>query len=515
MTGWGRAFYGAAFGSVLTLLIHPASRPVMLAYWYQPSSLVERASNAYTYQGSAVLPAPKRLEDASLWVQMGADRTRRAARPDTGELKSLLRVVDAAALAEPENAFWKQMSAVYLRDSGKYAQARAMWIAASKCRSWNDYQSSRLVLIRRLLETQSGIRMSWQAALAFCQRSIEPALEIATFSRWVLTGVKAEKPADLELRMATLNNAALLVEGSRSIAVGQIGTQIFDIGCGIQVAAQTSRRDRYKARYALKSQFQKVMGSDMADASEKLLRSNEAWSVLTSTDPAIENPPEVIGYSALTGSLPGTFMILGMIGLAIYGVGWTARFWPANAGLRTAVLSVAAVILGIGAYLAVDLPLLGILVALSVVFQSLTPTLGDRRQLKRLGSLFEFAVTVFAITIIAVLGMLFFGSTAAGASALAFFGVPPEYLFGSTILTGIGIIIFCLMLVVPPTWAITHRVNTAQVVRLMFQRLGSILAAVCLALAIILTPTMLLMDRGLSEKMDKLLENEPLYYVHP
>lgn len=515
MTGWGRAFYGAAIGSILTLIAHPASRPLILGLWCQPAELVTKAKSSYALEGQPSLPRPQTLEQASLWVQSGADRIPLGVKPTPAEVSSLLRIVRAASDLEPENAFWRQMEVVYLRDQDNLPQARRVWLRSSTCLSWNDYQSNRLISLQQALQSNAHSKMSWQALLAFYQRSTGPAVEILSAARWLLSAARKDNRENLELRLATVRNATLMTDGSRSIQVGRVGSHIFDLACDVEPSQLMRVSDRYRARYALKERIRKVLGTAGADAMELLIRRDDGWGVLTSTDPANDNPSEVRDLSGLTGSLPGAFFGLGLVGLFLFGIGSLARFWPSKPPIRLAMLLFIAIGLGILAYAAVRLPLVGVLVALAVTFQAISPVEGDRRQLKRLGSLFELAVTVFAVALIAVLGMLFVGSIAPGASSLLLLGVPQEYLFGSTILLGIVIVIMCLMLVVPPAWAITHRVSTSQVIRLMFQRLGALLAAVCLTTAVLATPIMMLVDRGLSEKMDKLLANEPLYYVHP
>ncbi len=515
MTGLGRALYGAAIGSLLTLIAHPASRPVILSLWLQPATVIGPATRAYAQSELPSLPTPHSLDDASLWVQSGADRGRNGIRTTPAEINSLLKVVRAASEVDQENAYWLQMAAVYLHELGRSDEARKSWMLAARCRTWNDYQSTRLVELRRGLEKSCGTKMSWQSVMTFYQRSVDPANAIDTFARWLLQGKGLSKSGDLQVRLATIENASLMVDGSRSIAVGMRGSLIFDQGCGVGGANSVTRAARYRARYAFKAAIQKNLGTIEAERAEVLLRHIEAWNALTSTDPAVENPREVLLGSALTGSVPGMFFGLGLLGLALYLVGWLAGYWPRSPIVRLAVLLSAALLLGGLAYLKMGLPIIGLLVVISISFQAFTPVEGDRRQLKRLGSLFEIAVTVFAIVLTSVVGLLLVGEIAAGASTLLYLGVPNEYLFGSTTLEGIAVIILCLLLVIPPAWAVSHRVSTAQVIRLMFKRLGTILAAGSLCLAIVLTPISLMLDRGLSEKMDKLLENEPLYYVQP
>jgi len=515
MSGWSRAFFGAALGSLITLIIHPISRPVVLGYWNQPSSLVLQAPNRYVSGESNSLPQPRSLEDASTWVQAGSDRQVSGQRRTREELAALLKIVDAAAHAEPENAFWRQISAVYLRELGRNEAAKKIWFGAQGCKSWNDYQSNRLVRLQNWLGESSRIRLSWQSNLAYLQRSAASVREIESFSRWLLSSAGMNLAPDLLLRLSVLRNSSLLIDGSRAISVGRVGEEMFDLACNIKPGGAASRKERYDSRYLFKSKVQEILGDAAAEEVEAKLRHAEAWSVFTSTDPAIQNPLEVLDLSSMTGALPGTLLMIGLCGAVLYLVGTVAVLWPARPSVKVPVLSLIAISLGWASAALVKLPMVGLLVVMAVLFQIVTPVEADRRRLKSLGTLFELAVTVFAVSLIVVLGIYFFGDIAPGASTLLLIGVPPEYLFGSSILAGIAIVILCLVLVVPPTWALSHRVQTSQVIRLMFQRLGSILVGVCIPAAIVLTPIMLMLDRGLTDKMDKLLENEPLYYVNP
>src|SRR5687768_5479598 len=146
MSPAGRAFIGAILGALLTLAIHPASRPFVLgaAGRVTPSAVVDTVD----MKSTSVEP-PRDLLGASLWLQLGLERLESDVALSPGELRSLLSVADAAIERERQNAFWHQGKAVLLLRDGKRAEAEQAWERAAVADYWRDYQTERLQVAQK------------------------------------------------------------------------------------------------------------------------------------------------------------------------------------------------------------------------------------------------------------------------------------------------------------------------------------------------------------------------------
>ena len=110
---------GALAGAVATLVIHPISRRYVLTPFLDLGPSAQLARSEWLPRNLQVLPAPADTVNASLWMQSGAEilATSRSISPKN--LSRLIEVARAAALGEPENAYWQQMDTVFLWYSGR------------------------------------------------------------------------------------------------------------------------------------------------------------------------------------------------------------------------------------------------------------------------------------------------------------------------------------------------------------------------------------------------------------
>ena len=153
MTPFGRAVIGALMGAVVTLCIHPVSRPYMLGLGMRESP---EALSLCVDSNSKRLPAPKTLDEASLWMQLAASRIRNLERLTPKERTTLLAIADVASKQDLPNAFWHQMKSMVYDEGGDHRSAIRCWLDASKCIQWNDYQTRRLAKARESLVDLTG-----------------------------------------------------------------------------------------------------------------------------------------------------------------------------------------------------------------------------------------------------------------------------------------------------------------------------------------------------------------------
>src|SRR5687768_16391347 len=93
MTLWSRAIIGALVGAVVTLLIHPSSRPYLAGPFVESSALIEqRQYSALPSSFPESLPEPNDEISASLWIHVGAEQLRNRSDMTPLQLEGLVKV---------------------------------------------------------------------------------------------------------------------------------------------------------------------------------------------------------------------------------------------------------------------------------------------------------------------------------------------------------------------------------------------------------------------------------------
>src|SRR5438874_1396133 len=98
MTASARAFLGATLGALLTLFIHPVSRPFLTNLFVRatPSELA-----AQLYQRSKRLPEPTDLSTSALWLHTAADRILAGKPLRLSECDSVISIAARCAKQDP------------------------------------------------------------------------------------------------------------------------------------------------------------------------------------------------------------------------------------------------------------------------------------------------------------------------------------------------------------------------------------------------------------------------------
>src|SRR3954464_6249668 len=103
--GW-RAFYGAAIGALIVLLLHGASRPFLLTSLLHWGPSKAFSSSKLLLENYPVLASPTTPLEASLWMQAGAEKLRNKLPIQKSEFDQLVTVADRAADLDRDNAYW-------------------------------------------------------------------------------------------------------------------------------------------------------------------------------------------------------------------------------------------------------------------------------------------------------------------------------------------------------------------------------------------------------------------------
>src|SRR5687767_14361237 len=162
---------GALIGAILTLAIHPISRRYVLTPFLEIGRSEAMSQTLWLPRNLDVLPVPRDMLIASVWMQTGAEMLVAGRAMSPGDLTRLIEVAEASAKGDPDNAFWPQIGAVFHLKAGNKERAIQQWLRASHATRWNDYQSHRLQRVKQDLQAVDGGPMSWHIAAAYSQRS--------------------------------------------------------------------------------------------------------------------------------------------------------------------------------------------------------------------------------------------------------------------------------------------------------------------------------------------------------
>lgn len=515
MTRGGRGLLGAAVGSLIALMAHPASRPYVLVPLRDTDAFVRYYQRAYTYEGAKKLPRPDTLEKCSLWLQSAAERSVARVKLTKPEVENTLAVAQMAAKSDPNNAFWKQIAAVYLNDLGRKRESEQMWAKAARCNLWNDYQSDRLMNLRSRMAQDLGAYQAWEYAFVYYQRSNSPILQIENFSRALLAECDLQSLRSLNLRYNTLMNGVLARKGSKSIASGLIAARIVEFASHPKgLVKVASPRRLYVARSQLRNAFQNAGLTAFAERTDREYRENDGWVALVVSEESEENPINLLWMGVFAATIPAAFLFIGVLGTGFFVVGLgVQRISPNVKSLPLAGMAMIGTVLGIAAYAFTGLVLLSLAVAMSVVFLSYSPVHERKRPPENLGPLWQLTLLSFATLLSIVFGLMIIGATPAGYTSLNILGVPHEFLGPSHVLGALVTILISMVLLVPPAWSVAQRIATMTVLGMTLKRLGVYLITVGLGLAVLTAPLGVYLDRSVSETYGKLASNEPLHYL--
>lgn len=513
MTRAGRAFLGAAVGALLTLAIHPLSRTFMLG------PLLPKRLDTVTRcldSSASTLPPPRSLNDASLWVNVGAEGLREKGL-DTRELNTLAEITRVAGIKDTDNAFWPQMRAVFLSANGRMEEAQAEWRRAANLGKWDDRQTVRLKTARDRIVNRTGGRQAWQLGFVYYERSEAAATLIEEFGRSLVSKLDTTSPRSVALRYSTMLNGHVLQNGSRSIRVGLHGGNLVELASYPADMARTRSPKRLWAAMTQLTGLMRARGDE--DKSRRAFRAyqdNEAWQTMTH----MENPDENTRTACFVSIFSSTINASLLAGLLIGGLCFVVgRFWESKVGDEPRFDARYVVLCGwsIGALVGLlgHSWVAGCATGLIVLFVVTGPNHSRPDPPEELGPLYSFMLfsvgASFVLTLSCVLAGLGIGARALAPSVggvAPFIGDPTSYM-------GVTGIILSLLCIIAPAWAVVHRYGTPKLFARTLRRFGSILSISCVTISVVIGPLSVYVDRRCEEFLMKVVENEPIYYLYP
>jgi len=506
-----RAVVGAAAGAILTLLIHPVSRSFITAIFHRESA----ANLTVMMEGrQRRLEPPSDLIQASVWIQVAAEKLEVQQGLEAKEYGTLTKILDQACKRDPDNAFWFQMRAVILNAMARPTAARQAWTRASRAAVWNDYQTTRLFQCERRIAERTGADQAWQTAYVYYARSHATPRMIERFSRTIVGKADFDSDAGLDARVATILNGNLLCLGARTIADGALGLRMIDIAAYPEEMAGISKPKRlYLGRNLIVTNLRNRGRDDEARTAQRIFQHSDGWDAMTQTQDPDENARTLAWLSILTASVPSLTMLFAAIGGFGYVIGLGVEQLTGSHGrLSPAPVAMCASALAAVVFALTLFPLAAAAAMLCLLFLTVGPKRHRRTSVEDLGPFFAFAVFMVAVIFTLVLGLYLIDGTTAATAVLPMAGVPDIY-GGGTAFVGLALVVFGVLFLIAPSWALVHRVPTPQVLSLALRKWGAFMGVGCLVLAVLLGPLSIYADRKIGDRLTKIVGNEPVYYL--
>ncbi|AIE87114.1 hypothetical protein [Fimbriimonas ginsengisoli] len=511
MTTAARACLGALLGALLTLVLHPVSRPFLLAtFQHVTPSRLERCIDA----NAVTPPVPQDLKGASLWLELASERIVDRATLSPREVATLIQIAEHAEALEPQNAYWSQQKAVYLDLAGRNDEAKRAWERASRATFWNDYQTDRIIASRKKLAELVGAQQAWQLAYVYHERSDAPSILMERFARTQLGRVGLETPADLRMRYLSLLNGSIMVSGAKSIAIGVHGANVIELVAYPKSLMHDPSPSRlWAGQNAFLNQLAKTHMQAEGIRARAIFRQIEGWRALTQYQEPQELIQELSAGAVVSATFTSAATFAAVVGAVCWLVGWgITRRVGARPKLSPFFVVVAALLLALlGISLTHDL-WAGLVGALAGAFLLVGPSHARNNRPEDLGPLFAFLIIVIAAMCGLAVGAYATSRSVAGVALFPSLSVPTDY-YNTPLLLGLAAIFFSLLLVAVPLWSLVQRLSTAHVLGLALRKLGAYLAIGATVLGIFLGPVAVYMDRSFSQTLNELVLNEPVYYI--
>jgi hypothetical protein len=536
--------FGAALGGLLTLAIHPVSRP----YLTEALDHKKPLKPSYLQAIEAKVPPPTDVVSAGAWMQVAAEKLVNHVPLSAKELQTLLAIDHEADGCEPDNAFWPQMEAVLLNEMHQPKEAELAWIRASNRTVWNDQQTPRLLETQQKISHDFGWNEGWTYGFVYFGRSDAAAAVIQKYASKLAGQTDLDNRAGLELRYATLENGSLLRDGSRSIKVGLHGYDMVERASYSQklLAAyplnlspdlKTKPLKRiWSAETALTAKLRQEGMTDEARKTFEAFGNNDAWRALTGTafpsgikeagskfdlwhtinrDQSPEdNIRSLCLLSVMLAGLPGTILVSSLFGLCLMGIGGLIdRKSESSHGVLPMVGAAWGLAVGFMVFFATGLWIAGSVVSIAVAFLVVGPKTPRKRRFDDLGPLYSMLVATLWMVVFCTFCAFVLAISTAAQSLAPMLGPAGEYIQNSHLFLAVTCIDFSLVCVVAPLYAIVRRFSTPDMLALTIRRIGKMGAIMSLTFCLIGWPLTVYADRFCTNQLKELVENEPIYYL--
>ncbi len=502
MTPALRLLWGSLLGALVVLIIHPSSRPYYALFTRQLGPSTVLSTSPWMESNVKKVVPPTNRQEAAYFLVIVSRQYLGLRDISVAESQYAADLARQCSSLDPTNAFWLQMASVFDR-SGKFTD----WEIASNGTRWDDGQNSRLLFLSASMSKEYNTTMPWQNAALLNQRSSSHALAILRHARTE----KVERDAPLESLLATLRNGQLILEGGRSIEVASIGAVLMQQSASGRESADTgsySERLRQRQRFVDRLRAANMPGD--AATVEAAYRNADSWSNVVDTAGNRRDRAERQIWSVIAASLPGCFVHIALLGIALMLLGYGLGFHKISHGIFS--FPVAPILgLGIGTaiYAATWLVWPSLWAVLSLAFFVFQPTAVRSRLPEGLSGNHRIVIVIVGLVLASCYGLFIAGLGAPMRAIGPEFNIPQEYQAGSSLLLGSSLFSISIAVFSAPIWALIHKYEPVQLLKVVFVELGKGLLTTGLAASIVSTPICIFINRSLEGPISKTLLNEP------
>jgi hypothetical protein len=502
MTAGGRLAAGFIAGGVMMLIVHPRSRPIM-AYAFQPDNVRSVLStNPLSNEPLEFFPPPAEMSGQKRYL--AAFRIVRRllsgwVKPDERDLSIVESFIENSAIQEPDNAYWPQLLAGMDGYIGNKAAGLRAWKSATERGRWETGEGEALQLLWRQMERAEGIRLAWQGVFALDHSSKGP-------SNFIVTNVNEFAYVDVDARFASLTNAAVILDSSRSFASASAAIALAEkaVFGRINPIDSLGQRRYEEVKSEFPRQVEKLLGADAAVRAIKELQTVESWQAFyrSGAPNARSATARLEVESLLTSSLPSSLLMASLI-LLFAGLSGVLIAHGLGSILNPdkRIISTAGVATAVAVYLKSGAILLGLWVltitAILCIPQLVARDVAIPWQRRERNS----AILVAGLGMILLTVYFLLKST------------PAKYLLSQSIepsvLGAVSFLILSLSIPVAAVWARVRRVSIFRAVGETLKLIGLSGALIGLAFTLVAAPASLWRDAANRKLLDSWIRNEP------
>lgn len=505
MTLAAKLLIGAIIGACLALLVSSEVRAHWFAGW-----LISR--NPVAEIAPTQLSKPDSMAESGQWVILAAERLQRKLPISKADWNKLDTVLARAVAVDRGNAFWLQMTAAFQHSRSRSAEALVTWKQAARGSRWNDYQTGKMLELRRRMDSHGS---TWSAAVAYGRTSDAPTQLIEQYARYLIRQSSLDTENGLDRRYRTLQNGDLIRKFARSVQTGEAGAGI------VEIAAYPSDLSPILGPHKLlltRLEFQnKLRAYGMgiqAEVADRAFRNSDGWAAYANSSRSNGRVNQIRWQALFTDCGPGALLWVAIVGLGLWALGWNSERSPRFARLWEWPFCVMiGSFLGIMVILTTQFELAGLALAAAFCFLGWRPHLTRDPADLPFGPLYRFSLLVLGVMIgVCVLGYAI-GLSRVGWLLCDSLEVPLEYYGASPIFAGVAALTFGLLVGIAPAFGWAYRIDPTRIAAATFHAVGRALAISGIVGSIILTPLSMYISGQTSTDLTKILENEPLFYL--
>jgi hypothetical protein len=474
----------------------------------RPSALDASLSHiAGDVDGQDLAPPDASLANAASWVNQAADRMESGMVVSKPELAYVRQLALFGEAHQRENGYWFQINSAILERMGRYDEAEAAWIEASRRVDWDDYQTA---FLGQALGTRSYVPAYAYAELVSL-RSDKPEALIEDCCRTLLIRAWSRPDRALRLRLATALNGDLMRRHSRSVASMQLGSAISVLALTDPSASSTpTPHPLVVARFRFEDAVAKAKLGYDARSIDKIYREGESAMALAPLDTSRSNTESLSWQSAVVHSAPGSLLACTVLAFGFLALAGIFELVARLNAWRRWFGSILGALVALGVAWMITSIAVALTLSMCILFAGASPKNVRTRMPTWLGPLFSVTTSAVVMALIAAVGGILVVSGPCGRVLLHPL-VAPYIDFGFAG-PGIVILLISFLFFCSPLWAFAQRLPTSMVVSKALTQAAMKVAIISICAGVAAGPVCVYVERHDAVELQRIFSNEPNLY---